>query len=72
MTDSHYRSSLGLILLAAIGAGALSGALLGLILARRPRVQAGDEITESVDALKRRAERILDELSQSAVSSSKI
>ncbi len=70
MPDSAHRNSLGLLLLAAIGAGALSGAALGLLLARRPHALAGDEITESVDDLKRRAEKILDELSQSAASSS--
>ena len=71
MTDSYHRSSLGLVLLAAIGAGALSGGLMGLLLTRRPPALNGAEITETVEDLKRRAENILDELSQSAASPTK-
>jgi hypothetical protein len=65
MSDSQNRSSLGLVLLAAIGAGTLSGALLGLMIVRRPRVLREVTITETVDDLKRRAEKILEELSLS-------
>ncbi len=65
MTDSQNRNSLGLVLLAAIGAGALSGALLGLMIVRRPRGLSEVAITETVDDLKRRAEKILEELSLS-------
>ena len=65
MTDFQNRSSLGLVLLAAVGAGTLSGALLGLMIVRRPRLLSDVTITETVDDLKRRAEKILEELSQS-------
>ena len=65
MSDSQNRNSLGLVLLAAVGAGALSGALLGLMIVRRPRVLSEVAITETVDDLKRRAEKILEELSLS-------
>ena len=68
MSDIHRRSNLGLLILASVGAGALSGALLGLLLARRPQAHPKDEITETVDDLKRRAEKILDELSPRASS----
>jgi len=64
MTDSQNRGSLGLVLLAAVGAGTLSGALLGLMIVRRPRLLSDVTITETVDDLKRRAEKILEELSQ--------
>ena len=72
MADSQNRSSLGLVLLAAVGAGALSGALLGLMIVRRPRVLSEVAITESVDDLKRRAVRILEELSLSTHSATPI
>lgn len=64
MPDRDQQSSIGLLILAGIGAGALTGALLGLLASRRPRAQARDEIGETVDDLKRRAEQILTELSQ--------
>jgi len=63
----QQHSHIGLLILAGIGAGALTGALLGLAVARRPRMLAHSEITETVDDLKRRAEEILTELSRSAV-----
>lgn len=62
--DRNPQHSIGLLILAGIGAGALTGALLGLMVSRRPRVRAHDEIGETVDDLKRRAEQILTELSQ--------
>jgi len=65
MTDSQNRRSLGLVLLAAVGAGTLSGALLGLMMVRRPHALREVTITETVDDLKRRAEKILEELSLS-------
>lgn len=64
MTEAQNRSSLGLVLLAAVGAGILCGALLGLMIVRRPSALSDVTITETVDDLKRRAEKILEELSQ--------
>jgi len=72
MSDHDQRNSLGLLILAGIGAGALTGALLGLLASRRPRAQARDEIGETVDDLKRRAEQILAELSQTQAASAEI
>lgn len=69
MPNRDQQSSIGLLILAGIGAGALTGALLGLLASRRPRAQARDEIGETVDDLKRRAEQILSELSQSSIAS---
>ena len=66
MPDSERHPSLALLILAGIGAGALTGVLLGLLATRRPRAEAQAEMTETVDDLKRRAEQILTELSQSA------
>ena len=70
MTDRDRQSNIGVLILAGIGAGALTGALLGLLATRRPRMQARDEIGETVDDLKRRAEQILTELSQTYAASS--
>ena len=67
--DKDQQDSIGLLILAGVGAGALTGALLGLMATRRPRVQARDEISETVDDLKRRAEQILTELAQTPVAS---
>lgn len=72
MSDQDQRSSIGLLILAGIGAGALTGALLGLLASRRPRAQARAEIGETVDDLKRRAEQILAELSQTPIASSEM
>lgn len=69
MSDHDNHSSIGLLILAGIGAGALTGALLGLLASRRPHAQAHDEIGETVDDLKRRAEQILTELSQTHATS---
>ncbi len=65
--DRDQKNSIGLLILAGIGAGALTGALLGLQAIRRPRVPDRDEIGETVDDLKRRAEQILTELSQTSI-----
>ena len=62
----EHHNSVALLILAGIGAGALTGVLLGLLATRQPRAQAQAEMTETVDDLKRRAEQILTELSQSA------
>ena len=64
MPDRDQESSIGLLIVAGVGAGALTGALLGLMMARRPRAAGRGEIGETVDDLKRRAEQILPELSQ--------
>jgi hypothetical protein len=70
--SGSQQSSIALLILAGIGAGALTGALLGLLVSRRPRAQAQDEIGETVDDLKRRAEQILTELSQTDVASAEM
>ncbi len=67
MPDQNQQNSIGLLILAGVGAGALTGAMLGLMVIRRPRVQVRDEISETVDDLKRRAEQILTELAQTSV-----
>ncbi len=70
MSNNDQHPNFWLLILAGIGAGALTGTLLGLLAVHRPRVEAHDEMTETVDDLKRRAEQILTELSQTyAVSS---
>lgn len=69
MPDRDQPNSIGLLILAGLGAGALTGALLGLLASRQPRAQARDEIGETVDDLKRRAEQILAELSQTDAAS---
>ncbi|MDQ2798202.1 MAG: hypothetical protein M3Y13_00990 [Armatimonadota bacterium] len=70
MSNNDQHPNFWILILAGIGAGALTGTLLGLLAVRRPRVEARDEMTETVDDLKRRAEQILTELSQTyAVSS---
>ena len=66
---SNHHISIGLLILAGIGAGAVTGTLLGLLATRRPRAQAREEIGETVDDLKRRAEQILTELSQTYMAS---
>ena len=64
-------NSLGLFVLAGVGAGALTGVLLGLLAIRRPRTEAADEIRASVGDLKRCAERILSDLSRAGLGTSK-
>ena len=66
MSNRDHQNSIGLLILAGIGAGVLTGAVLGLLASRRPRVQAREEINETVDDLKRRAEQILTELSKTS------
>ncbi len=60
MTNST-RPQLGLFVAAGAGAGALTGLIIGLLVHRPP--PAPEEISETVDDLKHRAERILFELS---------
>ena len=66
MSNGSRSENLGVLLLAGIGAGALTGVLFGLMATRRPRAQAHEEITETVDDLRRRAEQILSDLSHAA------
>ena len=54
-------------MLAGAAAGALAGVSVGLLALRRPQTQAQEEISETVDDLKRRAEMLLTELSRSPV-----
>lgn len=70
--NSSQQNSIGLLILAGVGAGALTGALLGFLAIRRPRVQNRDEIGETVDDLKRRAEQILSELSQTTIAAAEV
>ncbi len=65
MTDRNPRLNVGVLVLAGVGAGALTGVLIGLLALRRPSVHTHEEISETVDDLKRRAELILTELSRS-------
>ena len=76
MTDrdhsNFWLSNFWLLMLAGVGAGALTGTLLGLLAVRRPRSSKYEEMTETVDDLKRRAEQILNDLSQSHAAASEI
>ena len=65
MNDRDPRLSLGLFALAGAAAGALAGMTVGLLALRRLNTQAPEEMSETVDELKRRAEMILTELSRS-------
>jgi hypothetical protein len=65
MADQNPHPNTGMLVLAGIGAGALTGILVGLLALRRPQAQVSEEISETVDDLKRRAELILTELSRS-------
>lgn len=55
------RLTLGMFVAAGMGAGALTGLVIGLLV-RRPAPP--EQISETVDDLKRRAEMILSELSK--------
>jgi gas vesicle protein len=57
------RTEITLWILAGIGAGTLIGASVGLLVGRRSGRQTNAAMAETVDALKERAERVLDELS---------
>ena len=69
MTDQNPRIPVGVLVLAGVGAGTLAGVMMGLLALRRPRGQSPEEISETVDDLKRRAEMILTELSRQAPNS---
>ena len=60
------RPHLGMFVAAGMSAGALTGLVIGLLV-RRPQPHAEEEISETVDDLKRRAELILSELSKDHV-----
>ena len=60
------RPNLGMFVAVGMGAGALTGLVIGLLV-RRPQPPAPEEISETVDDLKRRAELILSELSKDHV-----
>lgn len=66
MTDQTPHPNIGLFVTVGMGAGALTGLIIGLIV-RRPQPSAHEEISETVDDLKRRAELILSELSKDDV-----
>lgn len=72
MPNNDRHPNFWLLILAGIGAGALTGTLLGLLAVRRPHEEAREEMTETVDDLKRRAEQILTELSQTYAASSEM
>lgn len=57
------RNEIILWILAAVGAGTLIGASLGLLLGRRSGRREDAEMAETVDALKERAQQVLGELS---------
>ncbi len=60
------RPTLGLFIAIGMGAGALTGLAIGLLV-HRPPPQSQEEMSETVDDLKRRAEMILSELSKDHV-----
>jgi len=62
MSD-HRKPNVGLLILAGIGAGVLAGAIVGIAMAARRRGDDTDKIVDSVDDLRNRAERVLQELS---------
>lgn len=62
MADER-KPQVALLVLAGIGAGVLAGAIIGLVLAKRKR--DGGAISETVDDLRDKAERVLHELSDS-------
>lgn len=70
MPDREPHNSIGILVLASVGAGALTGLLLGLMVTHRPRANAREEVGETVEDLKQRAEQILTELSQTAEAAS--
>ena len=70
MNDFSLRLNLGVFVFAGAAAGALAGMTVGLLALHRPNVQTPEEMSETVDELKRRAEMILTELSRSPASAS--
>jgi len=59
------RTQIGLLILASIGAGTLIGAAIGLLLSQRASREAQVSVTESVEELKQKTERMLEELTGS-------
>lgn len=68
MTNSNFNSTT-VLAWAGVG-GALAGVLIGALALRRAPAPAHEEISETVDDLKRRAETILAELSRTDASGS--
>jgi len=66
MTTQTPHPNIGLFVAVGMGAGALTGLVIGLIV-HRPPPSAQEEMSETVDDLKRRAELILSELSKDDV-----
>jgi len=69
MTNQTPHPNIGLFVAVGMGAGALTGLVIGLIV-HRPPPSAQEEMSDSVDDLKRRAEMILSELSKGDVPNS--
>lgn len=66
-SDEHMTQksdSIGTFVLVGVGAGALTGVLLGLLATRRPQAEAADARRDTVGDLKRRAEQILADLAR--------
>lgn len=61
----HKLSQAGILILAGIGAGVIAGAVIGLAIAKRRQDNGSLAITETVDDLRHKAERVLHELSDS-------
>ncbi|BDI33844.1 hypothetical protein CCAX7_58950 [Capsulimonas corticalis] len=57
------QNGAGIIILAGIGVGVLTGVAVGLLLGRRNAQRTSDEITETVDELRTKAQHVLQELS---------
>ena len=63
MTTQASHPNIGLFVAVGMGAGALTGLIIGLLV-HRPPPSTQEEMSETVDDLKRRAELILTELSK--------
>ena len=61
--DKHDNGTPALWVLAGIGAGVLTGVLLGSVLSKRFNAGAVDPVAESVEVLRDKAQRVLTELS---------
>jgi hypothetical protein len=64
MADDR-KSHAGILILAGIGAGVIAGAVIGIALSKRNQGTGAEAITETVDDLRDKAERVLHELSDS-------
>lgn len=61
---ANSRNNWGLLILAGVGAGTLAGALIGLTLGRRAVAPGTDELGETVEELKHKANQVLEQLSE--------